>query len=255
MIREINNLDIPIIKGYLEKDIARNYFILLGLLNKDKTFNKIYGQFEKEEIKGLLFLRNSGTLQFYAREDFDGEAFAKLIRSLDYKGLIGAKSYCHRFIDKGIFSSFSEGAYISKFENSLETKDIYSDKLHELKLENLDEVVDIYKEVFTSFSKKSIMEEKLISKRGRGIYYKDQGRILSLAQTELETNEASLIVGVATRKAYQNKGYASLCLKKLMYLLRKENKNIYLQYDNLEAGRIYEGLGFRPIDRVIHYIK
>jgi uncharacterized protein len=35
--------------------------------------------------------------------------------------------------------------------------------------------------------------------------------------------------------------------------LLQEGKDLYLQYDNMVAGRIYEKLGFKPIDVVRNY--
>ena len=60
---------------------------------------------------------------------------------------------------------------------------------------------------------------------------------------------------MATRPDYTGQGLATECLQLLSSRLLEEGKNIYLQYDNLEAGRIYERIGFKPIDQVMHYKK
>ncbi len=67
--------------------------------------------------------------------------------------------------------------------------------------------------------------------------------------------DAAVIVGVATSKDYRCKGLATECLQVLCSRFLKEGKDLYLQYDNLEAGKIYERLGFRNVDQVIHYRK
>ena len=255
MIKEIKDMEIPLLMSFLKNDVARNYFILLGLYSKKTIFDKIYGDFNGKDLGAVLFKRKSGTLQFYTGGDFNINGFTKIIKGLDYKGLIGARSYCDDFFDRGLFSTKKEGAYISKLDGNSQIQAVDENKLHKLQVEDLDDVLEIYKDVFVGFSPKEIMEEKLRTNRGRGICYKEDGRILSLAQTEFETEDSSLIVGVATHNSHRNKGLATLCMLNLIYQLRRENKDIFLQYDNLEAGRIYERLGFKTIDQVIHYIK
>ncbi|MDF2841107.1 MAG: putative acetyltransferase, partial [Clostridia bacterium] len=63
----------------------------------------------------------------------------------------------------------------------------------------------------------------------------------------------AIIVGVGTAAAFQGKGLATKCLKVLCSQLLREGKDLYLQYDNMNAGRIYEKLGFQPIDMIRYY--
>jgi uncharacterized protein len=57
------------------------------------------------------------------------------------------------------------------------------------------------------------------------------------------------VVGVCTVKEHQKKGMASACLVRLCQDLLQEGKELCLFYDNPDAGRIYERLGFVPIGR------
>lgn len=256
MIVEIEKGKYGSIRKLMENDVGRNYFILLGLTSKKEIYDKIYGEYHGEELKAVLFKRKSGTLQFYAPGKFDENAFVELISSLEYKSLIGARSYCDKFLDKGIFSSSEDGAYISKLDRDYKIKPFeIRSKIRDINLDDLDEIVELYKKVFKSFSPKEVMEEKLMSKRGRGICIEKDEKIISLAQTDFETSEAAVIVGVATSPDHKFKGLATECLKLLSSRLLNEEKNIYLQYDNLEAGKIYERIGFKAIDQVMHYIR
>ena len=99
------------------------------------------------------------------------------------------------------------------------------------------------------------MEEKLKSKRGRGICIEEDVEILSVGQTDFEIEDAAIIVGMATRKKHRHKGMASQCLQKLCKDLLEEGKDLYLQYDNFQAGKIYERQGFEIIDQVVHLSK
>ncbi len=62
-------------------------------------------------------------------------------------------------------------------------------------------------------------------------------------------------MGVATDPNYQKKGYAIECLVPLLKEIFNTYNKAYLQYDNFHAGKIYEKLGFNPVDQVIHYTK
>lgn len=254
MIIEIKKDKKYLIKQFVEKDVGRNYFILLGLTSKKEIYDKIYGEYHGDELRALLFRRKSGTLQFYAPGEFDHNGFVELISSLEYNTLIGPKSYCDKFLNQGIFSSSENGAYISKLDKDYKMKPFeIRNNIRDIEVEDLDEIVELYKKVFKSFSPKEVMEEKLIKKRGRGVCIEKDEKIISLAQTDFERSDAAVIVGVATCPDYSAKGLATECLKLLSSRLLQEGKNIYLQYDNLEAGSIYERIGYRPIDQVMHY--
>lgn len=254
MIKEIQNRDEVWLREFLEKDIARNYFILLGLISKNSPYEKIFGEYQEGIITALLFKRKSGTLQFYAPGLFDVEGFAELIKTLDVSGMICPKSFGHKFLDKEIFSTYHEGAFISKL-SSRDRQEIALPKqeIEELNVQDLDEVVTLYKTCFTSFSPKELMEEKLRTRRGRGVCIRECGEIVCVAQSDFEVDHGALIVGVATKKEARCRGLATQCLRHLIRIFQSEDKDIYLQYDNLEAGRIYERLGFKIMDQVMHY--
>jgi len=120
---------------------------------------------------------------------------------------------------------------------------------------DLDSIINIYRGVFDSFAPKRIMEEKLICKRGRGVCIEIDGEIVSVAQTDFETKDAAVIVGVATDKKYQGLGLATHCMKYLCSTLQNEGKDLYLQYNNLDVEPLYNKLGFRKFDRIVHYFK
>ncbi|MCK9217864.1 MAG: GNAT family N-acetyltransferase [Firmicutes bacterium] len=257
MIKEIFSEEFHLLKKIIEEeDIARNYFILLGLSSDKEVFNKIYGEYEGNVLKAVLFVRKSGLLQFYAPGDFNLDGFAELIFTLNSDKLIGPKLYCDKLFRTKVFTSATEGAYISRLDKNHELKHIHRRyKIRNININDLEEIVELYKKVFPSFSPKDVMEKKLITNRGRGICIEDNNRIVSVAQTDFETKNSSLIVGIATDSDYRCKGMATECTYVLSNILQEEGKNVFLQYDNPEAGEIYERLGYRRIDRVVHYKK
>lgn len=256
MIREILVDEYNMVKDFISRDVARNYFLLLGLSSSRPVYNKIFGEFNEDNLQGVLFLRRSGVLQFYGPKDFDLNGFINTIKSLDYNSLIGPRSYCDKFLNHDIFTRFEKGAYLSKLgkDSKINLKK-YPYNIRRIEVDDLDRIVKLYKQVFDSFAPKEVMEQKLIEKRGRGVCIEIEGQIVSVAQTDFETENAAVIVGVATDKNYQAKGLASCCLEYLCNQLQNEGKSLYLQYDNLDAEGIYSRLGFRKIDKVIHYFK
>lgn len=253
MIKEIPVSEYHLVKEFAYQDVARNYFILLGLSGKKQVYESIYGEYIDGKLRAILLLRKSKVLQFYAPGKFYIDRFVELISTLEYDALIGPRSYCTVFYDKGLFTSIKDGAYISELDR-YSKMDSPSTKLNirEISTLDLDEIVELYKDVFESFSSKEVMEQKLNTGRGRGVCIVEDGKIIAAAQTDFETKDSAVIVGVATKNNCRHKGLATACTQYLCKQLLKEEKDIYLQYDNLEAGRIYERLGFERIDQVIH---
>lgn len=81
----------------------------------------------------------------------------------------------------------------------------------------------------------------------RSFYVEKDDRAISAASTSAETRSAAMIVGVCTLPDYQRQGLATSCLIKILAALRAEHKTACLFYDNPDAGRIYEKLGFQSI--------
>lgn len=253
MIKKIPLGEYHLVKKFAETDVARNYFVLLGLSGKKLVYDDIYGEYKDGDLRAILLLRKSKVLQFYAPGEFDIDGFARLISTLEYDALIGPRSYCTAFFDKGLFKSLKDGAYISKLDrhSALEAPST-NYNIREITTLDLDEIVELYKEAFESFSSKEVMQEKLKINRGRGVCIEEDGKIIAVAQTDFETKDSAVIVGVATKNDCRHKGLATACTQYLCKQLLKEGKDVYLQYDNLDAGRIYERLGFERVDQVIH---
>lgn len=250
MIREISHNEIDEMLELLKNDVARNYFILLTLLSKIDSYDNIYGEWNNDELTAILLQRKSKTLQFYTKGLFDIDGFVDIISKLKYKSMISPSSYCDEFLNKGIFSTYVEASYISK----LSFKTLYKSNPHpevtKLKIEDLGKAVELYAKVFNSHASRDIMERKILSSRGRGFCIKQGEDIISIAQTDFEGNSSALIVGVATDPKFQGKGLATKCLETLITEL---NRDLYLLYNNEEAGKLYEKLGFKVIDQVRHY--
>lgn len=273
MVREMMNDDIEKIIDFLSKDCAINYFLLLGLLRPEETYERYYGEVDEQgDLKAVLLKRKSGNYQFYASGQYDAEGFASILKGSNYRKLMGVESVIGELIEKATFSRIEKLAYIAELIpwNTEIEDDLFGDAekadvlveevplrdVRNLSIENIDDVASLYTKIFKSFTPKNVMIEKLKSGRGRGVYIADhEGTLVSVAQSEFEDENHAVIVGVATDPAYRNRGLANRCLSVLCKQLLDEGKSLYLQYDNPEAGRIYEKMGFRFYDRVVHCYK
>jgi GNAT superfamily N-acetyltransferase len=254
MIKEMSKAEYSKAYGFIRQDNARNYFMRLGFETDKPVYESIIGELsDKGELKAILLKRLSGNLQFYAKGEFDVEGFSACISDMEYNSLISPRSYCDKFLENGLFSKYEEGAIIAKLDRrGIDQCEQYPE-VEPLRLEDLDQVVELYKKIFSSFSSKEVMEKRLKSGRGRGLCIRHQEKVVSVVQSEFEESDSALIVGVGTAVDFQGKGLATKCLKAMCKQLAQEGKDLFLQYDNMDAGRIYENLGFKPIDQVRYY--
>lgn len=238
------------INRVLASDSARSYFIRLGLLS-DETYTSVHGEFSEDgQLLALLCRRRSGTMQFWSAEGFNGGAFRSVLAALPWESLIGPRSCCQPFVDAGLFETVNKGAWIAGL--AVTAPDAVDSDILPLGVQDLMEVSALYDTVFDHHMSVNQMQSKLETGRGRGVLIRREGCIVCVAQTEFEEPHSALIVGVATHPDHQRQGLAAACTGHLCRVLSAEGKNPYLQYDNPDAGKLYEKLGFRAFDRVLH---
>lgn len=93
------------------------------------------------------------------------------------------------------------------------------------------------------------MQKNMDKGISRTYYIERNNEPVSSVSTVAETAGAAMIVGVCTKKEYEHQGFATSCLIKTISALTAEHKQPCLFYDNPAAGRIYERLGFIPIEK------
>ncbi|SHI16462.1 hypothetical protein SAMN02745823_02933 [Sporobacter termitidis DSM 10068] len=75
------------------------------------------------------------------------------------------------------------------------------------------------------------------------------GTLVSSASTGAENSMSAMVVGVATRPGFRGRGYASAVVSKLCEAAFQAGKEfLCLFYDNPQAGRIYNRIGFDPCE-------
>lgn len=231
---------------FLYQDPARHYFILLGLMKSDSTFDEIYLEISEHEIRSGIFKRSSGNLQLALSKKSDLKGIKQWIIDHSFNKLIGPKSFCEPFEEH--LNLIKIGADIAGLHKNNYKATESSEEIKPLSVKDLKDVVKLYEKVFTGFPKESYMAEKLISQRGLG--FKSHGMI-SVAQSDM----GCLIVGVATEPTYQKMGYGRKVLNHLIQTLFKTHDEVYLQYEDEKARSLYLSMGFMKIDTIYHYEK
>lgn len=231
---------------FLYQEPARNYFILLGLMNSDATFDEIYLEIFENEIRSGIFKRSSGNLQLALSDKSDLKTIERWMLDHPFEKLIGPKSFCAPFEEH--LNLIKIGADIGVLHKKNYIKAKKSKNVKPLSVQDLKDVIKLYKKVFTGFPKEAYMAEKLTSKRGLG--FKIDGMI-SVAQSDM----GCLIVGVATEPEYQQMGYGRIVLGHLIETLFKTHDQVYLQYEDEKARALYLSMGFVKMDTVYHYEK
>lgn len=243
--------DADLLYDMAREDIARNYFICYTIDN-GQAYEKVW----QIDLNIGVFLRRTGLVQVAIRPGINVETYRipliELMSEIKWKQAVVTESVMRVFAELAPCMPIEKAAIISAcepldFESS---KHVLSDLTFEKLTEaHLDRVVQIYEGVFKSFAKKGYMTKKIESKRGRGVVAFLDGEMVAVAQTDYESPEAALVVGVAAEVNRQGKGYGRAIMEQLCDQLVSEGKTLYLQYDSPIAGKLYESLGFKQIEQ------
>lgn len=240
----------------LMKDPLRNYYNLLGLYSSKRVHDSIFIQHDNGDIVSILFKRMSGALKFYAPGDYDSEEMRSFLKKLDFKALISPQSYCRHLDEDGVFSSRREGSQLAKLRSLAECIQIVDlEMIRALDFKDLNEAAVIYSKVFKSYASMESMDKRLRTNRGRAFGSCINNKLVSVVQTDFETPDIALIVGVATDPNYQNRGFATRLLYFVLDKLVDEGKEVFLEYEGPAAGSLYKKLGFELIDATWHYMR
>jgi ribosomal protein S18 acetylase RimI-like enzyme len=259
------------------KDTAKNYFVCYSI-NNHQTYAAVWQL--KEDDKPIIgvFLRKTGIVQIIQEPGIIIENYKD-----DLATLLGITPWKQAFVTTPlkmliqgmqVESRVHEGAYIAActpeqyrprnllYEKSTKKEQSNIDMavngltIKELTVDDLDDVIAIYLEVFKGFASYDYMVEKLKSGRGRAIGGYVDGKLVTVAQSDYERSDSAIIVGVATRIAAQGKGYGRICFEHLCnQLILKDRKTLYLQYDAPVAGALYKSLGFEIVEQIFHVEK
>lgn len=245
------------------EQLGKNYFILLGLSISKMIYSDLYYLYHEngtgKELEALVLKRRSCNLQLICCKDTCSpdviKDFHQVIQQLDYKKLITSRQNIEALQGKTLFDHVQEGAFISETSHPiLLDKSLPVDfNLRDLNSNDMNAIVTLYKMVFESFTPPKVIQNKLNTGRGRAVGLFHNDKLVAVAQTDFETKNAAIIVGVATHPDYQQQGFGHFIMSALCRPLMAEGKKMILHYDSPVAGRLYDKIGFVKVDRVCHY--
>lgn len=181
----------------------------------------------------------------------DNEEYKRIIKNHKEKSVLSGKTT----VLEDFHNIYKEKEIKKTYFSKLTSKDKLKDFDNEVKLAEPKDAKRLYDFIigideFSTVSSNSIekIERVIESKEGR-VYYieNEEGQIISQAQTAAENSTSAMVVGVATREEYRNKGLVSKCISKLCNDLLDEEKTLCLFYENPIAGRLYKKIGFEDI--------
>ena len=240
---------------------AINYFICYTLNNR-QTYEKAWAIGDKGKFEIVVLLRKTKLIQVLYDPGINpmdyAEALSQLLSEVDWSQAVVTKPVMEAITSASKVSEISKGAIIA----ACEVRDFKAKRLgmdtYALKVlddRDIECVLPLYTEVFKGFASLAYMREKLASGRGRALGLFKGEELISVAQTDYESETSAIIVGVATGKAHQGKGLGRYCFESLCQSLISEGKRLYLQYDDPIAGNLYESVGFKAVEQIYKIIK
>ncbi|MDC3416796.1 GNAT family N-acetyltransferase [Aquibacillus salsiterrae] len=254
MIRPLTKQDDSQCQQLLGKEPAENLFIIgdIEAFGYEQDFQKLWGEFNDAGQLTAVLLKYEQNYIPYAPGPFDVEGFAEIINNdPDFRALSGLKKITDQFdgrIDRNITSK--RAFYYAKCTSTNQLPAVDANQVKQINLDDVERLGELLSTV-AEFSNSMFNPEskKRSLKKGvsRGVYIEEDGQMVSTASTAAENSKSAMIVAVATRDGFKQKGYATKCLTTLCRDVLQEGKELCLFYDNPAAGAIYKRLGFQDI--------
>jgi len=266
MIKKLCSDHFDKIMNLVRKEKEWNIFIIGDIISYgfDSPVVQVWGEFDVKDssIKAVLLQYRKDLLFYTDSPEFDIEGFSNIILNLKFKTFSGKRSAVLPFSKKIKFSQRMEQTFsklsadsnkdmiaLSKEEDEM-VKIISKENLNE-NLDKIEMLVYLYQsidEFLNPSTYDQIMQDVGLG-RSRIYYIEEDGIIVSSARTGAELQDMAMVLSVCTMHDYRNKGYASICMKKLCTDLTNEGKSLCLFYNNPAAGRIYKKLGFEELGK------
>lgn len=261
MIRRLTEEDHDQCLRFLIPKSAENTFILgdIEAYGYDQDFQKLWGDFDEAGNLRAVLLKYQGNYLPYAESpDFDQNGFASIIsKDPDLKLVSGLQSITQWICPKVKRNlKKKRELYYCKCDQLLDDSPIENCEVKRAELQDVEQIVALHRQVPEFDNTESVTVKKRNMEKGvsRTYYIEQDGKMVSAASTAAENSFSAMVVGVCTLEAYQQRGYASACVKKLCQDILAEGKELCLFYDNPAAGRIYKRLGFYDIEKWSMYI-
>lgn len=261
MIRRLTEANRANVLDYLYQEPNFNIFPIgdIEAFGFDEDFQRVYGEIDDEGSYTSIFLRYRDNAIYYSHKNYFNPEYVDIFNSDKFKYLSGKKQNLE-IVEKFLKGYEKRQMYFAeaKYMINEETKQDYLIK----KIESEEDCKHLYKLLstiseFATFhqNEDDFVQSKMKSiEMGVTLYIEVKGEVVSSVATTAETTKSAMVVGVATKPEFRNKGLATILMQRLMEIyLRQKNKELCLFYDNPAAGKIYKRLGFNDIGLWLMY--
>ena len=196
-------------------------------------------------------MRYYDSLVFYSKGADDREGLLVLMREQPFNILSGALNIV-RPVGKALGLSLSKDQFFCRMDKPvLPGLSGPVERVEKAGLADIPEIIALFNQIeeFSGNASAQALEENFKRRAGRVYVVRENGKIISMAQSTAECRFAGMIVGVATLPGFRRRGFASACMARLCRAMAAEGKGACLFYDNPEAGSIYRRIGFEDIGR------
>ncbi|KKK38498.1 acetyltransferase [Mesobacillus campisalis] len=259
MIRKLLQADHQAVTEFLSEEPSINLFIIgdIEAFGYDTEFQELWGEFSVDARLKAVLLRYHNSFIPYAKEDFDVEGFAGIIKLLSKEPVLSGKSAIVEQFEKveGIQLGKKQQTHFAECRNGkfLGTS---SQSIQKAGIGDVDRIINLRQtiEEFTvNENARLMLRQALETGTGRTYFLEYDGALAACASTAAENSVSAMIVGVCTHKEHRQKGLATAVMQRLFKDVLEEGKTLCLFYDNPAAGRIYKRLGFQDIGKWTMY--
>jgi predicted GNAT family acetyltransferase len=251
MIRKCTKDDLNILNEYLYQKKELNLFVIsdievFGLeddnieifIDYDKTIRTIY----------LRFFNNMCLVSY--ENIIDNDFLKSFIEKHSIENINGERDLIHKIeLDNFITKDFYFSS-LNKLEIEVDTTGV-----SQLNVTNFEPYIDKCNKVFNNSNGYEAARAEL-EKNSKHIYvYKENDEVVSGASSSAESKELAMIVGVFTEENQRRKGLAKKCVFALSQKLLSEGKTVCLFYDNPNAAKMYEKIGFKHTGGFLSMLK
>ena len=253
MIRKLVEEDYDELITYLNKEPHLNLFLIGDLLSDgfDDSIQLFYGYYEGEELMGIMLLYNKESLHLVldSISDIVIDFIFELYQKYPFSSInMGQSTYV---LVEGKLDNIVEE--VKQARLSVYTplsSPLLSSRSRKLDKHELSQLLSLQDSLFENNTPYSF-EARLkwlheTYDRKTSFYYGVvvDGVVRAIATATALTPSSAMVIAVGTQEVDRNKGYASELIKVLSDDLYKQGRQGVLFYDNPNAGRIYERIGY-----------
>ncbi|MGD1816649.1 MAG: GNAT family N-acetyltransferase [Pleomorphochaeta sp.] len=241
MIRKCTEKDRTLLNDYLYQRKELNVFLISDIQNfgfNDINLEIFIDYDEKINTIYLKFFKNLCVVSY--ANIINLEFIKQMVEKYSIVGISGEKSLINLIELENFKVSNFYFAALDKLNIEVDSSGV-----SEINIDELKEYLEITNKVFNSQSSFESAKAELEKKSKHIFVYKENGKIISGVSSSAESKELAILMGVFTIEGYRRKGLAQKCVSSICDKLIREGKTVCLFYDNPNAAKLYEKLGFK----------